>query len=101
MSETKLEVDYNVVNAVNTQLSLLNSSPQEVYIAIGKLRQTFLQSNSDCANALIDALDEYEEVYRLILKLAENSVKLLSFAKVMYTDMDDIMRKEIENNSNA
>lgn len=88
MADNDLRVDYDVLDACIKELEKINSSSQDIYIAIEGLRSHFSVSNSDTANALIDALDKYEEIYRLIVRLSENSADMLGKAKFVYADVD-------------
>lgn len=97
--EALLDVDYDVVDEVISQLEDIVQNPQDTYISIGRLRQVFSNTNSDCANELMNVIDKYEDIYNLMLKLASNSINMLSMAKIMYTDFDYKMSAELEQSS--
>ncbi len=62
-----LKVSYSVINEAIMQLHNISSKPEEIYVAIGRLKSNFSISNSACAKELINAMDTYKEIYGLIL----------------------------------
>lgn len=90
-----LKISYSAVNSAINELHKISAHPEEVYVAIGKLRAGFSSSNSECANELVAALDKYQEVYSLVLELCNNSADMLRIAKLLYSDMDAGMSSEL------
>ena len=54
-----LKVSYSVINEAIMQLHNISSKPEEIYVAIGRLKSNFSISNSACAKELINAMDRY------------------------------------------
>ncbi len=90
-----LKVSYSVIDSVNSNLNSLFSSPEHFFLPLGQLRQEFSTSKSACAKELIAALDRYEEIYRLIWELKDNSVTMLNTAKLMYSNLDTEMNRDM------
>ena len=76
-----LKVSYSVINEAIMQLHNISSKPEEIYVAIGRLKSNFSISNSACAKELINAMDTYKEIYGLILGICNNAADMLQVAK--------------------
>ena len=79
-----LKVSYSVINEAIMQLHNISSKPEEIYVAIGRLKSNFSISNSACAKELINAMDTYKEIYGLILGICNNAADMLQGAKYLY-----------------
>ena len=80
-----LKVSYSVINEAIMQLHNISSKPEEIYVAIGRLKSNFSISNSACA----------KEIYGLILGICNNAADMLQVAKYLYSDMDDSMSEQM------
>ena len=78
-----LKVSYSVINEAIMQLHNISSKPEEIYVAIGRLKSNFSISNSACAKELINAMDTYKEIYGLILGICNNAADMLQVAKYL------------------
>ena len=90
-----LKVSYSVINEAIMQLHNISSKPEEIYVAIGRLKSNFSISNSASAKELINAMDTYKEIYGLILGICNNAADMLQVAKYLYSDMDDSMSEQM------
>ena len=85
--EKGISVDYSVINAELTELNIMLND-NYVQVAASKLGSEISYSQSDYVDVLLDQVDTIKNIHKIMNGIIEDSMKMLTMARKIYSDGD-------------
>ena len=82
-----ISVDYSVINAELTELNIMLND-NYVQVAASKLLIEISYSQSDYVDVLLDQVDTIKNIHKIMNGIIEDSMKMLTMARKIYSDGD-------------
>lgn len=82
-----ISVDYSVINAELTELNIMLND-NYVQVAASKLGSEVSYSQSDYVDVLLDQVDTIKNIHKIMNGIIEDSMKMLTMARKIYSDGD-------------
>ena len=82
-----ISVDYSVINAELTELNIMLND-NYVQVAASKLGSEISYSQSDYVDVLLDQVDTIKNIHKIMNGIIEDSLKMLTMARKIYSDGD-------------
>lgn len=82
-----ISVDYSVINAELTELNIMLND-NYVQVAASKLGSEISYSQSDYVDVLLDQVDTKKNIHKKMNGIIEDSMKMLTMARKIYSDGD-------------
>ena len=82
-----ISVDYSVINAELTELNIMLND-NYVQVAASKLGSEISYSQSDYVDVLLDQVDTIKNMHKIMNGIIEDSMKMLTMARKIYSDGD-------------
>ena len=82
-----ISVDYSVINAELTELNIMLND-NYVQVAASKLGSEISYSQSDYVDVLLDLADTIKNIHKIMNGIIEDSMKMLTMARKIYSDGD-------------
>lgn len=82
-----ISVDYSVINAELTELNIMLND-NYVQVAASKLGSEISYSQSDYVDVLLDQVDTIKNIHKIMNGIIEDSMKMLTMARKIYSDGD-------------
>ena len=82
-----ISVDYSVINAELTELNIMLND-NYVQVAASKLGSEISYSQSDYVDVLLDQLDTIKNIHKIMNGIIEDSMKMLTMSRKIYSDGD-------------
>ena len=82
-----ISVDYSVINAELTELNIMLNDDY-VQVAASKLGSEISYSQSDYVDVLLDQVDTIKNIHKIMNGIIEDSMKMLTMARKIYSDGD-------------
>ena len=82
-----ISVDYSVINAELTELNIMLND-NYVQVAASKLGSEISYSQSDYVDVLLDQVDKIKNIHKIMNGIIEDSMKMLTMARKIYSDGD-------------
>ena len=82
-----ISVDYSVINAELTELNIMLND-NYVQVAASKLGSEISYSQSDYVDVLLDQVDTIKNIHKIMNGIIEDSMKMLTMARIIYSDGD-------------
>lgn len=82
-----ISVDYSVINAELTELNIMLND-NYVQVAASKLGSEISYSQSDYVDVLLDQVDTIKNIHKIMNGIIEESMKMLTMARKIYSDGD-------------
>ena len=82
-----ISVDYSVINAELTELNIMLND-NYVQVAASKLGSEISYSQSDYVDVLLDQVDTIKNIHKVMNGIIEDSMKMLTMARKIYSDGD-------------
>ena len=82
-----ISVDYSVINAELTELNIMLND-NYVQVAASKLGSEISYSQSDYVDVLFDQVDTIKNIHKIMNGIIEDSMKMLTMARKIYSDGD-------------
>lgn len=82
-----ISVDYSVINAELTELNIMLND-NYVQVAASKLGSEISYSQSDYVDVLLDQVDTIKNIHKIMNDIIEDSMKMLTMARKIYSDGD-------------
>ena len=82
-----ISVDYSVINAELTELNIMLNE-NYVQVAASKLGSEISYSQSDYVDVLLDQVDTIKNIHKIMNGIIEDSMKMLTMARKIYSDGD-------------
>ena len=82
-----ISVDYSVINAELTELNIMLND-NYVQVAASKLGSEISYSQSDSVDVLLDQVDTIKNIHKIMNGIIEDSMKMLTMARKIYSDGD-------------
>ena len=82
-----ISVDYSVINAELTELNIMLND-NYVQVAASKLGSGISYSQSDYVDVLLDQVDTIKNIHKIMNGIIEDSMKMLTMARKIYSDGD-------------
>ena len=82
-----ISVDYSVIDAELTELDIMIND-NYVQVAASKLGSEISYSQSDYVDVLSDQVDTIKNIHKIMNGIIEDSMKMLTMARKIYSDGD-------------
>ena len=82
-----ISVDYSVINAELKELNIMLND-NYVQVAASKLGSEISYSQSDYVDVLLDQVDTIKNIHKIMNGIIEDSMKMLTMARKIYSDGD-------------
>ena len=82
-----ISVDYSVINAELTELNIMLND-NYVQVAASKLGSEISYSQNDYVDVLLDQVDTIKNIHKIMNGIIEDSMKMLTMARKIYSDGD-------------
>ncbi len=82
-----ISVDYSVIDAELTELDIMIND-NYVQVAASKLGSEISYSQSDYVDVLLDQVDTIKNIHKIMNGIIEDSMKMLTMARKIYSDGD-------------
>ena len=82
-----ISVDYSVINAELTELNIMLND-NYVQVAASKLGSEISYSQSVYVDVLLDQVDTIKNIHKIMNGIIEDSMKMLTMARKIYSDGD-------------
>lgn len=82
-----ISVDYSVINAELTELNIMLND-NYVQVAASKLGSEISYSQSDYVDVILDQVDTIKNIHKIMNGIIEDSMKMLTMARKIYSDGD-------------